>query len=181
MSAPHCVPTISVCIPCYNSERYIRTTIESVLAQNTPVDELIISDDHSPDSSFAICQEYAGLRRVTVTRPPERTTLGGHYRFLLSKATSDYICFLSSDDALSPNFISTMHAALMQHDDLAIIAGSCVETDKHLVAQRIRGGGLPARTLMPPESFGVFCIWLHLHHKCLVVVARGCSMRSSSS
>ena len=46
--------TISICIPCYNSERYIRTTIESALAQTVPADEILISDDRSPDRSFEI-------------------------------------------------------------------------------------------------------------------------------
>ena len=79
--------TISICIPCYNSEKYIRTTIESALAQSLPADEILMSDDRSPDRSFEIVKEYEGVPRVRILRPPQRTTLGGHYRFLLEQAT----------------------------------------------------------------------------------------------
>src|ERR1700722_6644736 len=96
---------ISICIPCYKSERYIRTTIESALAQTVPADEILISDDNSPDRSYEIVKEYEGLASIRIIRPPQRLSLGEHYRFLLNHATGDYLCFLSSDDALMPTFV----------------------------------------------------------------------------
>ncbi|MDE1162942.1 MAG: glycosyltransferase [Acidobacteriaceae bacterium] len=149
-------PTISICIPCYRSEKFIRTTIESVLAQTVPADEIIISDDQSPDRSFEIIEEYRGFPRVKITRPPERTTLGGHYRFLLEQATSDYVCFLSSDDAMHPEFLETMHKQLEGESNVSIIAGACYETDANLKPLRVRGTGGPKRSLDFPESFAYF-------------------------
>ena len=156
------MPTISVCIPCYRSERFVRTTVESVLAQTVQPNEIILSDDHSPDGSFAILQEYEGLPRVRVMRPPERTTLGGHYRFLLEQATGDYICFLSSDDALHPKFIETMTKQLEGETDIALISGACFESDSRLRPISYRGPGGAGRALDPPESFHYFlrgCIY----------------------
>ena len=155
-------PTIAVCVPCYRSEKYIRTTVESVLAQTVPPDEIVLSDDQSPDGSFEILQEYAGLPRVRVLRPPERTTLGGHYRFLLEQATSDYICFLSSDDALHPRFIETMTEQLRAETGVALVAGACFESDSHLRPLSYRGAGGSGPPLDPPESFHYFlrgCIY----------------------
>ena len=145
--------TISICIPSYNCERYVRTTIESALGQIVPADEILISDDRSPDRSFEIVKEYEGVPRVRILRPPERTSLGGHYRFLLEQATSDYICFLSSDDALTPTFVETMQRELAGEGNVGLIAGACIETDSKLRPLKTRGTGTPKRSLDPPEGF----------------------------
>jgi len=149
-------PTISICIPCYQSERYIRTTIESVLAQTVLPDELLISDDNSTDRSFEIVSEYQGVPPVKIIRPEHRLTLGAHYRFLLERATGDYVTFLSSDDALMPNYVETMRTQLAGEPDLAMIAAACLECDDHLRPLRLRGGGLPDRALSAPEGFQFF-------------------------
>lgn len=145
--------TISICIPSYNCEKYIRTTIESALGQTVPADEIIISDDRSPDRSFEIIQEYAGLPRIRILRPPQRTTLGGHYRFLLEQAATDYICFLSSDDALMPDFIQTMRRQLEGEENVGLITSACLETDSNLVPQKTRGTGTPRQPIHPPRGF----------------------------
>jgi len=148
--------TISICIPCYKSERYIRTTIESVLAQTVPATEILISDDRSPDRSFEIVKEYEGFPRVRIMRPPHRTTLGGHYRFLLEQSTSDYVCFLSSDDALMPHFVETMQREVNNEDNIGMVAAACLECNSKLIPTRLRGGGLPKEVFEPPNGFHHF-------------------------
>jgi glycosyltransferase involved in cell wall biosynthesis len=145
---------ISICIPCYKSERYIRTTIESALAQTVPADEILISDDNSPDRSYEIVKEYEGLASIRIIRPPQRLSLGEHYRFLLDHATGDYLCFLSSDDALMPTFVETMRGEL--EDNVGMIAAATLECDEKLIPKRARGIGLPTNTLNPPEGFHYF-------------------------
>ena len=149
-------PSLTIVVPCYNSERYIRTTIESILAQTVAPDEIILSDDRSPDSSFAILQEYEGVRNIRVTRPPARTSLGGHYRFLLEEATSDYVSFLSSDDVLMPNFVETMRGMLEDDLSVSLIAGAAVDTDSALKPLQIEGAGRSKETLVPPAGFDYF-------------------------
>jgi glycosyltransferase involved in cell wall biosynthesis len=148
--------TISICIPCYKSEQYIRTTIESALAQTVPATEILISDDRSPDRSFEIVKEYQGLPRTRIMCPPQRTTLGGHYRFLLEQATSDYACFLSSDDALMPHFIERMQREVENEDNIGMVAGACLECNSRLVPTRLRGGRLPKEAFEPPDGFHHF-------------------------
>jgi len=145
---------ISICIPCYKSERYIRTTIESALAQSVPAEQILISDDNSPDQSYEIVREYEGLPGVQIIRPPQRISLGEHYRFLLEHATGDYLCFLSSDDALMPSFVETMSREL--EDGVGMIAAAVLECDEKLVPKRARGIGLPTNTLNPPDGFHYF-------------------------
>ena len=50
---------VSIITPCYNGEKYIRETIDSVIAQTYPDWEMIIVDDGSKDNSAAIVREYA--------------------------------------------------------------------------------------------------------------------------
>jgi glycosyltransferase involved in cell wall biosynthesis len=144
-------PSISICIPCYKSERFIRTTIESALAQTVPASEIVISDDNSPDRTFEILQEYSRFPVIRILRPPHRLTLGQHYRFLLEQAGSDYVCFLSHDDALMPSFIEIMRGRL--EENVSLIAAACLECDQKLVPRRVRGMALPKQTLSPPEGY----------------------------
>lgn len=54
-------PTISIIIPVYNSEKYLRSCIDSVLAQSFPDFELILVDEGSSDSSPRLCDDYAQI------------------------------------------------------------------------------------------------------------------------
>lgn len=67
-------PTVSIIIPVYKVEKYIRTCIESVLSQTYTDWEMILVDDGSPDRCGEICDEYASndsrltvLRKVTLS------------------------------------------------------------------------------------------------------------------
>jgi glycosyltransferase involved in cell wall biosynthesis len=161
------IPTISIAIPCYKSERYIRTTIESALAQSVPASEVLISDDNSPDRSYEIIREYEGIHGVRIVRPNHRLALGEHYRFLLDRARGDYVCFLSADDALMPSFIGTMQDVVRSDPAIGMVAAACLECDSSLVPLRVRGMGLPRGDLFPPDGFCHF--------------ARGCSYTISTS
>jgi hypothetical protein len=160
-------PTISIAIPCYRSERYIRTTIESALAQRVAPCEVLISDDNSPDRSFEIIKEYEEIPQVRIVRPAHRLELGEHYRFLLERAKGDYVCFLSSDDALMPSFVQTMHAVIRREPQIGMVAAGCLECNASMVPQRVRGMGLPNHTLPAPDGFSHF--------------AKGCTYTISTS
>lgn len=90
---------ISVIIPVWNGEKYLREGIESVLEQTYRHIELIIVDDGSNDSSAEIARSYEGIRYirqdrqgVTVARNTGIMTAGG-----------DFIAFLDQDDIWTPN------------------------------------------------------------------------------
>ena len=54
-------PRISIGLPVYNSERYLRHSVESMLGQTFGDFELVISDNASTDSTWEICSEYARM------------------------------------------------------------------------------------------------------------------------
>jgi glycosyltransferase involved in cell wall biosynthesis len=95
---------ISVIIPVYNSEKFIRKAVESALSQ-AEVEEVILIEDASPDSALAICIELAqNNNKVKLFQHDGKKNLGaGASRNLgIIKAQCDYIAFLDSDDFYLP-------------------------------------------------------------------------------
>ena len=94
----------------YNSEKYIGRCIDSVLNQTYQDFELLVINDGSTDSSFAIVSAYDDKR----IRLLEQTNKGpGAARNLgLRKANGSHVCFLDSDDYYSPTFLFELHSLL---------------------------------------------------------------------
>lgn len=99
---------ISVIIPVYNVEAYLRECVGSVLKQTYQTFEIILVDDGSTDSSGDICDEYAGNdERICVIHQknsgPSKTRNTG-----LENATGKYIYFLDSDDYIDSNALELL-------------------------------------------------------------------------
>lgn len=95
--------TISVLVPAYNAETTVGATIESVLRQTTPADEILVMDDGSTDQTAAVLSSFG--RRITVFSQPNRG-LSSARNELLARARGDLIAFLDSDDLWHPNYLS---------------------------------------------------------------------------
>lgn len=109
-------PEISIIIPVYNVEAFIRKTIESVIAQSFTSWELILVDDGSPDSSGKICDEYASkYDRITVIHQLNQGVSAARNNGL-DKAVGKYICFIDGDDYVAKTYLSSMHEALGSYD-----------------------------------------------------------------
>lgn len=89
---------VSVIIPVYNSEKYIRNCVDSVLKQSYQEIEIILVDDESKDSSPQICDEYANKdKRVKVIHKKNGGTADARNTGLTA-ATGEYITFMDNDD-----------------------------------------------------------------------------------
>lgn len=128
---------ISVIIPVYNVEEYLRECIDSVLAQTYKNFEIILVDDGSTDSSGKICDEYAEKdSRISVIHQKN----GGLSvaRNTGSDASSgDYVYFLDSDDYIDKNALKTL-LIIAQKDNSDIVffdAVSFADTDDFTVKQ----------------------------------------------
>src|SRR5690606_21764758 len=96
---------VSVIIPVYNAERFIRDAVESALMQ-PETGEVILIEDNSPDASLAICQELSNHHdRVRLLQHPDKGNHGaGASRNLgITSAQFPYICFLDADDYMLPD------------------------------------------------------------------------------
>lgn len=95
---------ISVIIPVYNVEKYLRRCVDSVLNQTYKDIEVILVDDGSPDGSPKICDEYAQRDcRVTVLHKENGGLSSARNAALDSPLSGDFITFVDSDDWIEPD------------------------------------------------------------------------------
>lgn len=107
---------ISIIIPIYNVEPYLRRCVDSLLAQTYTGFELILVDDGSPDNCGAICDMYAARDdRVRVIHKPNGG-LSDARNAGLEMARGEYIAFVDSDDWVAPDYLERMNTALLETD-----------------------------------------------------------------
>jgi glycosyltransferase involved in cell wall biosynthesis len=102
--------TVSILIPCYNSESYLAEAIESALGQTWPNCEIIVVDDGSTDDSLGVAQGYEG-QGVRVIDQSNQGAPAARNR-ALEVATGEYIQYLDADDLLHPRKIEAQVSAL---------------------------------------------------------------------
>ena len=99
------IKIITVIIPVYNVEKYLRRCIDSVLNQIYKHLEVILVDDGSPDGCPMICDEYAQRdSRVTVLHKKNGGLSSARNAALDSPLTGDYVTFVDSDDWIAPDY-----------------------------------------------------------------------------
>ena len=110
-------PKISIGIPVYNGEKFIRKCIESVLQQTDRNFELIISDNASTDLTPDICKEFLNMDdRISFIRQNKNMGQNWNYNFLLEKAVGEYFVWVPVDAFLLPEFLEKNIAVLESQD-----------------------------------------------------------------
>lgn len=100
---------ISIIVPVYNAEKYIRKCIESVLHQTYPVWEMILIDNGSDDDSFKICQEYARKdERIYTLHQYQNKGVSAARNLGVEKASGKYITFLDADDWVAEDYLEQL-------------------------------------------------------------------------
>jgi glycosyltransferase involved in cell wall biosynthesis len=119
------VPTVSVVMPIYNSENYLRDSIGSILAQTYRDWELICVDDGSNDNSLQILLRYedADPRVRVISRPNSGVARARNDGMAL--ATGRYIAAMDSDDVALPERLSRQVEYMESHPD-CVVVGSAV-------------------------------------------------------
>ena len=111
-------PLVSIIIPCYNGETFLRETLESALAQTYPRVEVIVVDDGSTDRSGEIAQAFP----VRYICQPNRG-LTPSRNLGIQESRGSYIVFLDADDRLKPDAIEIGLRVLRQHPECAMTVG----------------------------------------------------------
>ncbi len=115
------IPLISVIIPVYKVEQYLRRCVDSVAGQTHGNLEILMINDGSPDGSAAICEEYAQQdSRVRVIHQ-QNQGLSAARNTGLDAATGEYVAFVDSDDWIELDMLAALLAGLLEHG--ADIAG----------------------------------------------------------
>jgi glycosyltransferase involved in cell wall biosynthesis len=101
------LPLVSIGAPVYNGEDFIRQAIQSVIDQDYPNIEMVISDNASTDNTQSICEEYAAkYPQIKYYRQPINQGMIANFNTSLELAQGDFFCWLSHDDFLAPTYIS---------------------------------------------------------------------------
>lgn len=98
-------PAVSVVVPVYNGERYIKQCIDSILNQTTPNFEIIVVDDGSIDGTRRICEAYGD--QIRYLRREENLGIARTRNEGIERARGKYVCFISADDVLLPHALET--------------------------------------------------------------------------
>jgi glycosyltransferase involved in cell wall biosynthesis len=104
---------LSIGVPVYNGERFLRRTVESLLAQTFSDFELTISDNASTDGTREIAGEFVRRDpRVRYHRQPHNLGLAGNYDFLAGRVSGEYFKWATADDPCEPRFLERCIAVL---------------------------------------------------------------------
>lgn len=114
-------PLISVIVPIYKAELYLRKCVDSILAQTYQNLEIILVDDGSPDGCGAICDEYAKKdSRIRVVHQ-ENGGVSAARNAGLEAASGEYIGFVDPDDWIAPDMYQCLYRGLEEYRaDIAV-------------------------------------------------------------
>ena len=171
-------PKLSVVIPTYNVEDYIKEAVDSVLRQTAPVHEIIIVDDGSTDRSGQLVDQlYGDVPNVRILHT-RNCGLGEARNNGVAVATGDFIYYLDSDDVLVPDFVQYFYDVHSRHPEIDLFCFSTfsftgpVENAANSVVARYnlgREGPFPSGE----DAFNALCrrqrfyamAWMYVHRR----------------
>jgi glycosyltransferase involved in cell wall biosynthesis len=141
-------PLVSIITPCFNSDRFIKSCIESVLAQPYRRVEHIVQDGASGDDTVKILRKYSG--RIDWVSEPDAGQADGLNRAIL-RSRGDFLLVLNADDELLPHAVEWGVSRMMENPDAAVVYGDLILMDET--------GKETGSFLGPDYDFaGVFCV-----------------------
>lgn len=121
---------VTAIVPVYNVEGYVRQCLDTLLAQTYPLEEIVLVDDGSTDSSGAICDEYAAAHDKITAVHKWNAGLGYARNTGLDSLAcpSDYVMFVDSDDWLEEDAVEYLVRALGDEPTDCVIGGHTKKT-----------------------------------------------------
>jgi hypothetical protein len=126
---PGNAPEISVVIPVYNGERYLRETIESTLSQSFTDWELVAVDDGSTDASGRILAEYAAADPRVIVHRQENAGVVAALNKGLELARAPLVARLDADDLSLPDRLERQHRFLNENLEVGMVGGQAAIID----------------------------------------------------
>ena len=148
-------PAISIIMPCYNTEKYLKKTMCSIFAQSFKDYEIIMVDDGSTDSTPALLDGYAAnypdIIRVFHKENAGQSTARN---LAIDEARGVYIAFWDSDDYADVDYLETLIKAAEDNDSEAVLSGSHYVDENGVVIENLnypvdRFPDYPLRRLSP--------------------------------
>ena len=120
---------ITIVVPIYNVEKYLKRCLDSICSQTYKNLEIILVDDGSKDNSGKICDDYAKNDSRIIVIHKENGGVSSARNFGLDKASGKYISFVDSDDYMQNDMIEKMYNNIKQNDANICVANFSIEKD----------------------------------------------------
>ncbi len=171
-------PLISIIVPVYKAEAFLRRCLDSLLAQSYPNLEIILVDDGSPDSSGEICEEYARMHPNIRTIHQKNGGPASARNRGIADARGEYLGFVDTDDYAYPQMFRHLWNAISRTDaKLAICSFDCVDSNEQEIIEfaahePIFEGIYSAKDLLPKivqtNGWAYVVPWNKLYHRSLL-------------
>src|SRR5271167_1903712 len=116
-------PTISAVVTAYQAERWIAETLESILGQTRPPDEVVVVDDGSTDGTATELERFAN--RIRVIRQPNGGYQAGMNR-AIHEARGDFVALCGADDTWEPRKLEWQEEAIREHPQVDVFSAHAV-------------------------------------------------------
>lgn len=127
-------PIVSIIVPIYNVEKYLRECLDSILVQTFTDWECLLVDDGSPDKCGEICDEYAAKDKRFRVFHKENGGVSSARNLGLDKAKGEWVTFVDADDMIAPNFLRALVEPTLKYEALDFVhAGCCNYQDGKIV------------------------------------------------
>ncbi len=123
------MPKVSVIIPVYNVEVYLRQCLDSVINQTLKDIEIICVDDGSTDGSSAILAEYAQRDKRMKVVPRDHSNAGAARNAGMGMASGEFLFFCDADDFAEPEMLARMFEAAVKYSADVVCAGKKIYDD----------------------------------------------------
>lgn len=136
------IPKVSVIVPVYKTEKYLRRCLDSLVVQTLEELEIIVVNDESPDDSQQIIDEFTLKYPEKIKSLAMKNSGQGYARnYGLEHAKGEYIGFVDSDDWVHPEMFELLYKAALQGNDIVICDIVVVKDSEELieVAKGFRG------------------------------------------
>ena len=130
---------ISVIVPVYKVEPYLKKCVESIIGQTYQRIEVILVDDGSPDNCGAICDEYARVDSRIIVIHTENEGVYMAEKKALDIATGDYLMFVGADDWVEPDFCETALKLALENNVqmVAFMYNNVFEGRDHTITEKL--------------------------------------------
>lgn len=107
---------ISIIVPIYNGEKYIKRCLDSLINQSYKNIEIVLINDGSNDNSLKIMKEYSEADKRIVVIDKKNTGVSDTRNLGIKRASGEYICFCDCDDMYDINYIDIMYKTIKKHN-----------------------------------------------------------------
>ena len=125
---------VSVIVPVYNTEKYLRKCLDSLVNQDFSDYEIVIVNDGSTDNSESIIKEYVSKYDFIKSFTKENGGLSSARNYGIDKASGNYLAFVDSDDYVESNYLKELYESITKNkSDIAVCEFSYVYSDGNVI------------------------------------------------